>query len=64
VGIPEDIRDTLFRPFGSKKPGGSGFGLPSCRRVVMAHGGKITFESEVGGGTTFTVALPKKAETS
>ena len=61
VGIPEDIRDTLFKPFGSKKPGGSGLGLPSCRRVVVAHGGEITFESEVGGGTTFTVVLPKKA---
>ena len=63
VGIPEDIRDTLFKPFGSKKPGGSGLGLPSCWRVVVAHGGEITFESEVGGGTTFTVVLPKKAET-
>ena len=61
VGIPEDIRAALFKPFGSKKPGGSGLGLPSCRRVVVAHGGEITFESEIGRGTTFTVVLPKKA---
>lgn len=61
VGIPEEIRDSLFKPFGSKKPGGSGLGLPSCRRAVLAHGGEITFDSEVGGGTTFTVVLPKKA---
>ena len=59
TGIPEDIRDSLFKPFGSRKGGGSGLGLPSARRVVVAHGGEITYESEVGKGTTFTVVLPK-----
>jgi len=59
TGIPEDIRDDLFKPFGSRKGGGSGLGLPSARRVVVAHGGEITYESDEGKGTTFTVVLPK-----
>jgi len=59
TGIPENIRNDLFKPFGSRKGGGSGLGLPSARRVVVAHGGEITYESEEGKGTTFTVVLPK-----
>ncbi|UCH58129.1 MAG: two-component sensor histidine kinase, partial [Candidatus Bathyarchaeota archaeon] len=50
---------SLFKPFGSRKRGGSGLGLPSCRRIVAAHGGEITFESEAGRGTTFIIVLHK-----
>jgi signal transduction histidine kinase len=63
TGIPEDVRDGLFKPFGSKKRDGNGLGLPSCRRIVVAHGGEISFESGDGRGTAFTVVIPKISDT-
>ncbi len=58
TGIPEALRDKVFVAFGSKKRGGFGLGLAASKRIVEAHGGTISFETEVGKGTTFTVALP------
>ncbi len=57
-GIPEATRERMFEAFFSTSPGGSGLGLPTVRRIVEAHGGSITCESEVGQGTRFTVSLP------
>jgi K+-sensing histidine kinase KdpD len=37
-----------------------GFGLPICKRIVEAHGGKIAVETAVAKGTTFTVSIPIK----
>lgn len=38
--------------------GGTGLGMPICKKLVEAHGGNIWFESQVGVGTTFYVELP------
>jgi PAS domain S-box-containing protein len=60
-GIPESIRERVFEPFFTTKEvgRGSGQGLTIARSVVVKkHGGTLTFESEVGRGTTFTVRLP------
>jgi len=59
-GIPEDIRDRLFEPFVSGRPGGSGLGLAIVQRAVEAHRGLVTVASAAGEGTTFTIFLPAK----
>ena len=58
-GVPEDVRDKIFEPFFSTKGDkGLGLGLDISRKIVEAHGGTLTFNSVVGKGTTFRVALP------
>jgi two-component system, NtrC family, sensor kinase len=60
-GIPESIRDRIFEPFFTTKEvgKGSGQGLAIARSIVVdKHGGSLTFKSEVGHGTTFTIRLP------
>jgi two-component system NtrC family sensor kinase len=60
-GIPEAIRARVFDQFFTTKPvgRGTGQGLALARRVLVEqHGGSLTFESEVGRGTTFFVRLP------
>ncbi|MFB3888032.1 MAG: PAS domain S-box protein [Candidatus Bathyarchaeia archaeon] len=59
IGMTQETVDKLWTPLFTTKAKGMGFGLPICRRIVEAHGGKITVESELGKGTAFTVKLPK-----
>ncbi|MBZ0275733.1 MAG: PAS domain S-box protein, partial [Anaerolineae bacterium] len=62
IGIPEADQPHLFEPFhragnvGTTE--GTGLGMAIVKRSVEAHGGTISFESQVGVGTTFTVRLP------
>ena len=58
VGIAEDLRPRIFEIFFSTRRGGTGLGLAIADRVARAHGGEIGFESTVGVGTTFRVAMP------
>jgi signal transduction histidine kinase len=58
AGIPDEIRERIFELFFSTRKGGSGLGLAIAERVVRAHGGELSFESELGKGSTFRVALP------
>lgn len=46
----------------SKKNQGTGYGLPIARRYVIAHGGTLAIDSQVGQGTTVTITLPLEAE--
>jgi two-component system, NtrC family, sensor kinase len=59
-GIPESIRERIFDPFFTTKEvgRGTGQGLAIARSVVDRHKGSVTFESEVGRGTTFFLRLP------
>ena len=64
IGIPEDdlpyVFERFFRSKASRRtnPGGSGLGLSIVRWIVEAHKGRVTAESVVGKGSTFTVRLP------
>jgi two-component system, NtrC family, sensor kinase len=61
AGIPEAIRERIFEPFFTTKPvgRGTGQGLAIARSIVVdKHGGSLSFQSEVGRGTTFSVRLP------
>jgi two-component system NtrC family sensor kinase len=61
AGIPLAIREQIFDPFFTTKEvgKGTGQGLAIARTVVVEmHQGKLTFESEVGRGTTFFIRLP------
>jgi PAS domain S-box-containing protein len=57
-GIPETILPKLFSPLVTTKAKGMGMSLAICKRVVEAHGGKVTVENAVGKGAKFTFALP------
>ena len=59
-GISEAIADKLFLPFVTDKQaeGGTGLGLSVTYGLVQSHGGKISFETQTGRGTTFTVLFP------
>jgi len=59
-GIPSEIRDRLFDPFVSGRPGGSGLGLAIVQRAVQAHRGLVLVDSGPSAGTTFTIFLPAK----
>lgn len=57
-GMDEHTRSKLFQVFFSTKPSGNGLGLPTVRKIIDAHRGTITCESEPGRGTRFTISLP------
>ena len=54
----EFIRNRLFQPFASTKPGGFGIGAFEARSLIVAMGGQINVDSRPGQGTTFTITLP------
>jgi signal transduction histidine kinase len=57
-GISEEEKTKIFKPFHSTKSQGVGLGLPTAKRIVVAHGGRIEVDTRLGQGTVFTVWLP------
>jgi signal transduction histidine kinase len=58
-GIADDVKDKVFEPKFTTKTSGMGLGLPMVKNIVEAYGGNISFISEEGKGTVFTVSFPK-----
>lgn len=74
-GVALDLIDTgygmdtqtaikMFEAFYSTKNGGSGLGLPTARKIIEAHGGLISVQSELNCGTKFTLEFPQPARIS
>jgi signal transduction histidine kinase len=57
-GIEETQAGKIFEPFISSKSSGFGIGLYLTRKIVAAHGGKISFSNRPGGGAVFKVEMP------
>ena len=58
-GIPDDIREKIFKPFFTTKNTGTGLGLAMVKRVIEAHAGQIIFNSGTDG-TLFIIEIPLK----
>jgi signal transduction histidine kinase len=61
-GIPAEVRDRMFDPFFTTRPGGTGLGLAVVHRAVESHAGFVFVDSEEGSGTRMTVLLPREHE--
>jgi two-component system cell cycle sensor histidine kinase PleC len=65
IGIAPHQLERVLEPFGqvenimTRTHAGTGLGLPLCKALAELHGGTLALESEVGGGTTVTIVLPK-----
>jgi PAS domain S-box-containing protein len=61
TGIDQKIQERLFKDFyTSKGYKGTGLGLPVTEKIVKEHGGEISFETDQGKGTSFTLLLPER----
>jgi PAS domain S-box-containing protein len=58
LGLNEDQKQKIFKPFYTTKAEGMGMGLSICRSLIEAHKGNLRFNSEFGKGTTFYFTLP------
>lgn len=59
TGIAPDVLPHIFELLFTRKRNGTGLGLPIVARIVKAHGGTLSVESEAGAGTTFRLLLPR-----
>ena len=62
-GLAAEVREQLFEPFVTTKPGGTGLGLPIARRFARAQGGELTLQPNARGGTDAILRLPTTATT-
>lgn len=57
-GIPKENLQKIFDPYFTTKQRGSGLGLATTYAIIKKHGGRITVDSQLGEGTTFSIYLP------
>lgn len=58
-GIPDNEKDQIFSPNFTTKSSGMGIGLTMVKNIISAMGGTISFESQLGKGTTFIIQIPR-----
>ncbi|MGA2172531.1 MAG: ATP-binding protein [Sedimentisphaerales bacterium] len=63
-GISSDRLARIFEPYQSSRPGGTGLGLATVKKIIDAHKGTISVVSEPGKGTAFTISLSLSAAKS
>ncbi len=57
-GLPDNVREQIFKPFFTTKHRGSGLGLSICRKNIERHRGTLEVQSQTGVGTRFVIQLP------
>jgi signal transduction histidine kinase len=57
-GMGPETLMRMFDPFYTGKDGGTGLGLPTAKKIIEAHGGRINVQSEIGRGTLFSIEFP------
>jgi two-component system, NtrC family, sensor histidine kinase HydH len=62
IGMSPENLARCFSAFHTTKAGGNGLGLPTTRRIVEMHGGRIDVQSELGKGTQFSIRLPTEVK--
>jgi nitrogen fixation/metabolism regulation signal transduction histidine kinase len=60
-GLPGAVMRRALLPFYTTKRDGAGLGLPLCREIIEAHGGKLRIQSRDGGGTIVTCWIPPES---
>ncbi|MFA5073943.1 MAG: ATP-binding protein, partial [Nitrospirota bacterium] len=60
-GISPKAMHSIFNPYYTTKPRGTGLGLPIANRIIRAHGGKIEIKTKETGGAIFVIKLPHPA---
>ena len=58
VGIAPEQQKKIFLPYYTTKTQGTGLGLSTAQKTILTQGGNISFQSEPGKGTAFTIVLP------
>ncbi len=58
-GIPAAVRPHIFTPFFTTRADGNGLGLAVSERIIVEHGGEISFRCPPEGGTVFSISLPR-----
>lgn len=61
-GIGKDNIEKIFLPFFTTKPKGAGLGLAIVERILERHGARVSLESWVGEGTTFTILFRRRSQ--
>jgi signal transduction histidine kinase len=57
-GVAQEEVSNIFDPFYTTKPMGLGLGLAISKKIIEDHGGRVSVESKLSKGTTFTISIP------
>jgi signal transduction histidine kinase len=63
-GMTPEVEEKIFHPFFTTKEKGTGLGLAVIHKIITDHNGTIDLDTTPGGGSTFTIRLPLKADAS